>query len=79
MLATYPYNSVRNMAMLLTRTELIFPVDIDFLPSRDLSNVVLDPDRRGPAGQALGRERESQESYRGKCLRMLRGTGLPSL
>ena len=45
MLATYPINAARNMAMLLARTELVFPLDIDFLLSRDFSDIVLDPNR----------------------------------
>ena len=46
MLVTYPINAMRNMAMLLARTELVFPMDIDFVPSRDFSDIVLDSDRR---------------------------------
>ncbi len=53
MQASYPYNSVRNMAMLLARTELVLLMDIDFLLSRELNDVVLDPDRRVLTGHAL--------------------------
>jgi len=49
MLVTYPINAMRNMAMLLARTELVYPLDIDFVVSSDLSDVVRDPDRRGSA------------------------------
>ncbi len=53
MLATYPINAARNMAMLLARTELVFPMDIDLLPSRDFSDIVLDPKRQGLAPDTL--------------------------
>ena len=46
MLITYPINAMRNMAMLLARTELVYPLDIDFVVSSDLSEVVQSPDRR---------------------------------
>ena len=49
MLVTYPINAMRNMAMLLARTELVYPLDIDFVVSSDLSDVVQDPERRGSA------------------------------
>ena len=55
MLATYPINAARNMAMLLARTELVFPVDIDFLLSRDFSDIVLDADRRALSRPMQGR------------------------
>ena len=56
MLVTYPINAARNMAMLLARTELVFPMDIDFLISRDFSDIVLDPARRGLAPHTTRRE-----------------------
>ena len=55
MLATYPINAGRNMAMLLARTELVFPMDIDLLPSRDFSDIVLDPVRHGPSAPCIVR------------------------
>ena len=53
MLATYPINAARNMAMLLARTELVFPLDIDLLPSKDFSDIVLDPERHSRCAQLL--------------------------
>ena len=40
MLVTYPINAMRNMAMLLARTELVYPLHIDFVVSGDLSDIV---------------------------------------
>ena len=54
MLVTYPINAMRNMAMLLARTELVYPLDIDFVVSSDLSDIVQDPDRRGSAPRWSG-------------------------
>ncbi len=45
MMATHPINSVRNVAILLARTELILPVDVDFFLSSDLSDIVRSPER----------------------------------
>ncbi len=45
MMATYPINAVRNMATLLARTELVLPLDADFLVSSDLNDIVRDPKR----------------------------------
>ena len=47
MMAIQPVNSVRNMAMLLARTDLILPLDVDLVVSRDLSRIVRDPERCG--------------------------------
>ena len=47
MMATHPINSMRNMAMLLARTELIMPLDVDLVLSRDLSDIVRSPERYG--------------------------------
>ena len=47
MMATYPINAVRNMATLLARTELVLPLDADFLVSSDLNDIVRDPRRCG--------------------------------
>jgi len=47
MMATHPINSVRNVAILLARTELILPVDVDFFLSSDLSDIVRSPERCG--------------------------------
>ena len=56
MTATHPINSVRNMAILLARTELILPVDVDMVPSRDLSDLVRSSERCEQCCRKLDRD-----------------------
>jgi hypothetical protein len=39
MMATYPINAVRNMGTLLARTDLVVSLDLDFVVSREFSDV----------------------------------------
>ena len=45
MMAAYPGNAVRNMAMLLTRTDLMMNLDVDFVVSREVHDIAIDPKR----------------------------------
>ena len=45
MMATYPINAVRNMVTLLARTDLILSLDVDFVVSREISDVAVNADR----------------------------------
>lgn len=41
----FPVNSVRNLAMLMARTQLVLNLDIDFMVSRELREELNEPAR----------------------------------
>lgn len=45
----YPINAVRNAALLMARTELVFQLDVDMLISQGLPAALADPARCGSA------------------------------
>ena len=44
----FPVNSLRNVAIMLVATPLVFPLDLDMLISRELSAIAADADRQDP-------------------------------
>ena len=41
----YPVNALRNRALQLSRTEIVFLLDADFMPNKDLSSDIKNPEK----------------------------------